>query len=219
MVTGRQQRGAAAAVAAVAAGSRACRCWRPPPPKHPAGFLDCCCQPVATRNPKPPHIQSRSAAPTLPCSRLRDASGSRFRLLDSFEEDICSTDPFLVLHKIESPAKMRFMGQRVANCTAPEPWVLAKSIEKYVAPETRENWDEQREAVLAARPSSSKGKGGKGKAAAAAAAAGGEEEEDEGAALQKAAAAAVASQPEEDEEDEGSRDEHAQTALDDDGHR
>ena len=54
--------------------------------------------------------------------------------------------PFrLVLHKIDSPTKMRFVGSRVANCslTPPEPWVVPESIEEYVAPEVRQQWAER----------------------------------------------------------------------------
>lgn len=29
---------------------------------------------------------------------------------------MCGPDPWLVLHKIESPTKMRYMGQRFAQC-------------------------------------------------------------------------------------------------------
>lgn len=35
------------------------------------------------------------------------------------EKWICSNKPWLVLHKIDSPAKMSFMGQRFAECPGP----------------------------------------------------------------------------------------------------
>lgn len=55
-----------------------------------------------------------------------------------------------MLHKIDSPTKMRFVGQRVANCTAPEPWVLPASIEGYFPEATRAEWARQRATWLAA---------------------------------------------------------------------
>ena len=32
---------------------------------------------------------------------------------DDMEHDLCSDDPWLVLHKIDSPTKMRYIGSRV----------------------------------------------------------------------------------------------------------
>lgn len=32
---------------------------------------------------------------------------------------ICSDNPWLVLHKVDSPAKMRFLGEEFAKCSAP----------------------------------------------------------------------------------------------------
>ncbi|KAI7842582.1 hypothetical protein COHA_003686 [Chlorella ohadii] len=55
----------------------------------------------------------------------------RFQLTDEFEDDICSTDPWLVLHKIDSPTKMR--------------------IEEYVSPEVRQQWAERNAAYWAER--------------------------------------------------------------------
>ena len=59
----------------------------------------------------------------------------------------------LVLHKIDSPTKMRFVGSRVANCslTPPEPWVVPESIEEYVSPEVRQQWAERNAAYWAER--------------------------------------------------------------------
>ena len=38
---------------------------------------------------------------------------TRFQLQDDMENDLCSEDPWLVLHKIDSPTKMRYIGNRV----------------------------------------------------------------------------------------------------------
>lgn len=50
-----------------------------------------------------------------------------------------SYDPWLVLHKIDSPTKMRYVGAKVANCSFDqyEGWV-PPSIEKYVPKEKGE---------------------------------------------------------------------------------
>ena len=77
---------------------------------------------------------------------------TRFQLAGEFEEDLCSEDPWLVLHKIDSPTKMRYVGGRLANCTAPaDPWVLPQSIEGYFPEATRAEWAQQRQAYWAAR--------------------------------------------------------------------
>lgn len=91
------------------------------------------------------------------CRRPGERYITRFQLAEEFEDDLCSTDPWLVLHKIDSPTKMRFVGQRVANCTAPEPWVLPASIETEFPASTRSFWAQQHEAVLAAAGRSSSG--------------------------------------------------------------
>ena len=38
---------------------------------------------------------------------------TRFQLQDDMENDLCSDDPWLILHKIDSPTKMRYLGSRV----------------------------------------------------------------------------------------------------------
>jgi galactosylxylosylprotein 3-beta-galactosyltransferase len=76
---------------------------------------------------------------------------TRFQLAAEFEDDLCSADPWLVLHKIDSPTKMRYVGSRVANCSAqavPEAWALAPSIESHVPAEKREGLAQQRDAAL-----------------------------------------------------------------------
>ena len=40
----------------------------------------------------------------------------RFQLEDSIEEAMCTIDPWLILHKIESPTKMRFVGNKANSC-------------------------------------------------------------------------------------------------------
>ena len=41
---------------------------------------------------------------------------TRFQLQDDIEEEICSSDPWIILHKIDSPTKMRYIGSKVASC-------------------------------------------------------------------------------------------------------
>lgn len=55
-------------------------------------------------------------------------------LQEDIENELCSNDPWLVLHKIDSPTKMRFMGNRVAQCNASDldPTVVAPSIARFV---------------------------------------------------------------------------------------
>lgn len=56
---------------------------------------------------------------------------TRFQMTEEFAEDLCSDDPWLVLHKIDSPTKMRFVGTQVSNCTF-DGHVLAPSIAPFV---------------------------------------------------------------------------------------
>lgn len=107
----------------------------------------------------PARLQRPAAHPPLPltplvtlCSKPGERFITRFQLVDEFEAGLCSDDPWLVLHKIDSPTKMRYVGQRVANCTArPDPWLLPDSILEYVPPAARPYWEQQREAAYAAR--------------------------------------------------------------------
>lgn len=41
-----------------------------------------------------------------------------FQLLEETEADLCSADPWIVLHKLDSPSKMRYVGARVEGCKA-----------------------------------------------------------------------------------------------------
>ena len=65
---------------------------------------------------------------------------TRFQLQDDIEEEICSNDPWIILHKIDSPTKMRYIGSKVASCnktldsTAVAPsiaaWVKQKGMQR-----------------------------------------------------------------------------------------
>ena len=69
---------------------------------------------------------------------------TRFQLQDDIEEEICSNDPWIILHKIDSPTKMRYIGSKVASCnqtldsTAVAPsiaaWVKQKGALKSAPP-------------------------------------------------------------------------------------
>lgn len=74
---------------------------------------------------------------------------TRFQLADEFESDLCGRDPWLVLHKIDSPTKMRYVGARVANCTAVTPGI-APSIEAYVPAETKAFFAQQQQRLQGA---------------------------------------------------------------------
>eukprot|EP00887_Chlorella_sp_A99_P007749 scaffold20.g7749.t1 len=76
-----------------------------------------------------------------PVRRLGQRLVTRFQLTDEFEEGLCSEDPWLVLHKIDSPTKMRYVGARTANCSggaaaplgaAAADGVVAPSIEPFL---------------------------------------------------------------------------------------
>jgi hypothetical protein len=41
---------------------------------------------------------------------------TRFQLQEDMEADLCGAAPWLVLHKVDSPTKMRYIGKRVAGC-------------------------------------------------------------------------------------------------------
>ncbi|CAL8469155.1 g8696 [Coccomyxa elongata] len=59
-----------------------------------------------------------------------------FQLDTETEADICSDDPWIVLHKLDSPSKMRYIGARVAACpekSGAEALVVPASIAPWVA--------------------------------------------------------------------------------------
>ena len=41
-------------------------------------------------------------------------------------------DPWIIMHKIDSPTKMRYVGNRVAACNASDPTAIPKSIAEFV---------------------------------------------------------------------------------------
>ena len=55
-------------------------------------------------------------------------------LLEDIENDLCSDDPWIVLHKIDSPTKMRYVGNQVNQCdkSTLNASVIAPSIAQYV---------------------------------------------------------------------------------------
>ena len=51
------------------------------------------------------------------------------------QEEICSPDPWVILHKIDSPTKMRYIGSKVASCNISADAVgVAPSIAPWVKP-------------------------------------------------------------------------------------
>lgn len=51
------------------------------------------------------------------------------------QEEICSPDPWVILHKIDSPTKMRYIGSKVASCNVSADAVgVAPSIAPWVKP-------------------------------------------------------------------------------------
>ena len=57
--------------------------------------------------------------------------------LQDMDMNLCSDDPWLVLHKVDSPTKMRYIGTRISECndTAFDPARIAPSIQPYVLPQ------------------------------------------------------------------------------------
>ena len=54
---------------------------------------------------------------------------------EDMEADLCSDDPWLVLHKIDSPTKMRYVGSRVTECYSNKtiaPDHIAPSLAPYI---------------------------------------------------------------------------------------
>ena len=101
------------------------------------------------------------APPAARCRRPGERPSVRFQLEEAIDWDLCSADPWLVLHKIDAPTKMRYVGARVANCSSSsmnaggahsgntaDAWLLPGSIEPYVSADNRAYWAQQREAAL-----------------------------------------------------------------------
>ncbi|KAK9802990.1 hypothetical protein WJX73_005638 [Symbiochloris irregularis] len=61
---------------------------------------------------------------------------TRFQLQEDMDENMCSVDPWLVLHKVDSPTKMRYIGTRVQACNSSDidPDAVAPSLQPYVRP-------------------------------------------------------------------------------------
>lgn len=57
----------------------------------------------------------------------------RFQLADDIQGDLCSNNPWLVLHKIDSPTKMRFVGNQVRDCPT-DSWQDAHAMAPSLAP-------------------------------------------------------------------------------------
>jgi len=58
---------------------------------------------------------------------------TRFQLQDDIEQQICSKDPWIILHKIDSPTKMRYIGSKVNSCNKTEDSMsIAPSIAAWV---------------------------------------------------------------------------------------
>ena len=53
------------------------------------------------------------------------------------DTNLCSEDPWLVLHKVDSPTKMRYIGTRLAECNEStyDPTRVAPSIQPFVIPQ------------------------------------------------------------------------------------
>ena len=56
----------------------------------------------------------------------KDKEGSsegptKVKVMDAVVDDLCTDDPWLVLHKIDSPTKMRALGLEARNCGPPPP--------------------------------------------------------------------------------------------------
>ena len=57
--------------------------------------------------------------------------------VQDMDSNLCSEDPWLVLHKVDSPTKMRYIGTRLTECneTSYDPTRIAPSIQPFVLPQ------------------------------------------------------------------------------------
>lgn len=82
-----------------------------------------------------------------------------FELDEKFEEDLCSEDPWLILHKIDSPSKMKAVADKYALCTAArggrEYGGLVESIVGYYPERVRR--DPENEAFFTAAAAANRG--------------------------------------------------------------
>lgn len=86
------------------------------------------------------------AAPCCFRSPLRRAGRriiTRFTMEPKYERGLCSTeDPWIILHKIDSPTKMRFVGAKARNCTTQYDG-LSWSLRTWMPERSREQWDKK----------------------------------------------------------------------------
>ena len=70
-----------------------------------------------------------------PVRRPEEAAAvTGFELTEETEAHLCTDDPWLILHKLDSPTKMRYVGQRFAGCARPpHAEVVPASIAEWVA--------------------------------------------------------------------------------------
>jgi hypothetical protein len=69
-----------------------------------------------------------------PVRRPGETAVTGFELTEETEEALCTDDPWIILHKLDSPTKMRYIGQRFASCAkGPHPEVVPASIAAWVA--------------------------------------------------------------------------------------
>ncbi|GAB4819239.1 hypothetical protein N2152v2_006285 [Parachlorella kessleri] len=98
---------------------------------------------------------------------------TRFQLAEDFDNGLCSDDPWLVLHKIDSPTKMRYVGSKVGNCSYEQFDSIPASIEAHVPQDRVLEWRQRHPSSIPQQEAAadSQAQGGAGGAATAAAAA------------------------------------------------
>lgn len=86
------------------------------------------------------------AAPCCFRSPLRRAGRriiTRFVMEPKFEKSVCSTqDPWVILHKIDSPTRMRFVGAKAKNCSGQFDG-LSYALGPWLPPPAHERWAEK----------------------------------------------------------------------------
>ncbi|CAK0784367.1 hypothetical protein CVIRNUC_007571 [Coccomyxa viridis] len=74
-----------------------------------------------------------------------------FQLDEETEADICSDDPWLILHKLDSPSKMRYIGSRFGACrNATSATVIPGSIAEWVSQTDEQRLRDNRQVVSSA---------------------------------------------------------------------
>jgi len=56
--------------------------------------------------------------------------GAKVKIMDAVTVDLCSADPWLILHKIDSPTKMRMLGDEARRCGTPESAAAVRAAAK-----------------------------------------------------------------------------------------